>query len=323
MNNTEKINELRNIISSKLKPLIQKQIAIFGLPFHGNIGDSLITMGELQLLNELGAKIIYMRQVMDSSTPLPTLPRDCTILLQGGGDFGDIWRGIQEARINIISKYQENRIIIFPQTVEYLDKSLMTQDALKLNNATDLYICARDSTSYRILIDNFKNNILLVPDMAFFIKQSSLKKYMNKKISTKNLFLKRTDKELNKHISIPSSTDEDISDWPIIDNNLNSIKWNLNALGYTGACSKRKLHFMGSLIQWISLKAIVHLGYRQITKIGVEFLTSYNKIRVTRLHAGILAILLGKPVEIIDNSYHKNLNFYNTWLKDVSNVSFI
>ena len=39
------------------------------------------------------------------------------------------------------------------------------------------------------------------------------------------------------------------------------------------------------------------------------------------LHGCILSILLGKKITLIDNSYGKNGNFYNTWLSDLDNVT--
>lgn len=50
---------------------------------------------------------------------------------------------------------------------------------------------------------------------------------------------------------------------------------------------------------------------------GIKFLTNYNKIITTRMHAHIIATMLGINNTIIDNSYSKNKNFYNTWTKNI------
>lgn len=49
------------------------------------------------------------------------IKKDTIILLQGGGNFGDIW-DIHEFKRKVIRNYPENRIIIFPQTVFYQKK---------------------------------------------------------------------------------------------------------------------------------------------------------------------------------------------------------
>ena len=56
---------------------------------------------------------------------------------------------------------------------------------------------------------------------------------------------------------------------------------------------------------------------------GVEFISQYDLVVSTRLHGHILALLLGIPSIIIDNSYGKNSRFYNTWLKDISNSKLV
>ena len=58
-------------------------------------------------------------------------------------------------------------------------------------------------------------------------------------------------------------------------------------------------------------------------KLGISFINEYNIIYATRLHSAILALILGKRVVMIDNSYGKNSCFYNTWLKDAENIELV
>jgi hypothetical protein len=51
-------------------------------------------------------------------------------------------------------------------------------------------------------------------------------------------------------------------------------------------------------------------------KEGITFASSFKEAYSTRLHFAILRLLLGLPIKMADNSYGKNLDFYNTWLKD-------
>ena len=52
---------------------------------------------------------------------------------------------------------------------------------------------------------------------------------------------------------------------------------------------------------------------------GVKFINEYEEVYTTRLHGYILSVLLAKRVYMIDNSYGKNSNFYNTWMTDFEN----
>jgi len=323
MDSKTKIRELKHIISESLSPLIQrKKVALFGLPFHGNIGDSLISLGEFTFIKDVRAKCIYTRQLLDTDTPYPKLPDECIVLLQGGGDFGDVWRGIQEERIKIIKQYPNNTIIIFPQTVNYANIETCKRDSENLEVHKKLHICARDLQSYEFLTSNFVNSILLVPDMAFYIPIERLTKFCAKK-SSGQLYLKRGDKEFNNSIEIQNLGGSTISDWPITDNQLRCIKNNFAILGITGALRLRNYIRSATLLQKITLKYITKYGYWTIARIGVEFISKFDRLTVTRLHAGILSLLINKPVTILDNSYGKNRNFYDTWLKNVESVTFI
>jgi pyruvyl transferase EpsO len=63
-------------------------------------------------------------------------------------------------------------------------------------------------------------------------------------------------------------------------------------------------------------------GYcrKQFIKEGVHFVSRYKNVYTTRLHVGILSILLDKDVTILANSYGKNATFFNTWLCDTDGV---
>lgn len=319
MDNDQKIKQLRGIIYSNLAPIIGKKVALFGLPGHGNIGDTYISLGELALLKEIGAKCIYKKMLIDNTRKLPELPHDCTVLIQGGGDFGDVWRGIQEARLAVIKKYKNHQIIIFPQTVFYQDEVNLISDAKLLNECPNLTICARDNISYDILSKSFKNNILLIPDMAFFIPVNQLRKYM-RNAGKVRLYLKRIDKELGKNEVYSEQLNQDVQDWPTAQNKQFIIRLQLLLVGITDAFYLRRMFFISEIFRKISLYYLEKILYPYISKVGVRFLSSYKYISVTRMHAAILAVLLNKPVEIVNNSYGKNKGYYDTWLSDVNTV---
>lgn len=320
MTSFEKITELRNIIHDQLNGLITPKVALFGLPVHGNIGDSMIAYGELQLIKDNNSKCIYKRLFIDDSSRLPQLPTDCTILLQGGGDFGDVWRGIHEERLRIINNYPNHDIVILPQSVFYFDLELARQDALILSRHKKLTICARDINSFTFLSKHFANKILLVPDIAFLIPQNLLMKYA-KPASKESLYLRRIDKELNSyHFETPPNAI--IADWPTISNKHPQIRHIIQLIGYSDALRIRKFHTLENLLRKYTLDKLVKHLYLDFCQIGAEFISEYKNLVLTRLHSAILAILLNKEFTLLDNSYHKNRNFFNTWLSDVNLCHF-
>lgn len=311
MTTTEKIKELHKEITSLLFPLINNDYVLYDLPYHNNIGDLLIWKGELSFLKHLPYRMLCCNSIQTYREA--RLNPETIILLHGGGNFGDVWRDMQDFRLAVIKRYPENRIIIFPQTVFYENKALMQEDARIMAQHKDLTICARDRISYNILKEHFDNQILLVPDMAFCIPLTELDQYAKKPLD-KTLFLKRSDKELkNANYFFQSRYPLTTSDWPSMEQS------DIVQLGMSVflRCSKLSLSFLPSLTDKYAC------FYREkLIKQGVQFVSQYKEIYTTRLHVAILSTLLGKPFHFFDNSYGKNRAFYETWLNEVDNAIF-
>ena len=303
----EKIWELRQIIEEQLTPLINNDYVLYDLPYYSNIGDLLIWEGELSFLKGLPFKMLECCSAFTSNLKRK-IKKDTIILLQGGGNFGDIW-DIHEFKRKVIRNYPENRIIIFPQTVFYQKNENMLRDIELMSRHPYLTICARDIHSFEVLKKNFKNTILLVPDMAFCIPYENLQKYLQP-TQNKTLYVKRKDKELCKeNISFSPLFNLFESDWPSYE----QVTWEEKGLKLA-----YKFRHLG-LSSIIDLYAFYILRPQLIRK-GIEFVSQYREIYTTRLHVFILSILLGKSCTIIDNSYGKNSSFYETWLKNVDGI---
>lgn len=312
MNFSDKVIELKNKIEDELIPRIDNNYVLLGLPYYTNIGDTLIWEGT----NSLLSKIPYhcLQHSSKETFRKEHLPTNSLILLQGGGNFGDIWRSEQDFRLNIIKEYSNNKIIILPQTIYYQDKSTLTFDAELMSMHKNLTICARDERSFEILSKYFnRNKIILLPDMAFCINQNVLDKYKVTQ-SEKSLFLKRTDKELllNNPINhLKFNYNIDIRDWPTMEK-LDFICSSLNRMMGHSIISRQ-------VVDWFANQI-----YRpHLIKTGIQFVSSYKDIYTTRLHVAILSVLLNKPFNFIDNNYGKNRSFYETWFSDINDIKFI
>jgi pyruvyl transferase EpsO len=328
LKNEKRIAGLKAQIDQALLPLIDDDYSLLDVPNYNNIGDSLIYEGELTLLKNVPHKRKFSG--CRKFVRLKDIPEKGIILMQGGGNFGDLWRVFQEFRLNIIKNRIDQKIIIFPQTVHYQHKENLLNDAAIFNLHPNLTICARDQTSYEILKEYFCNNqILLVPDMAFYL---NLNHFISSEPTGKVLLLQRIDKEL-RNADVISQNKLDTrdklkqlvqSDWPGIDyTQAEKRKWkrkvNMNKY-YT-----RALLFLGRSPQKLNLdfgELNLFESSRQLEK-GVAFINQFDAIYSTRLHGAILSILLGKPVYILDNSYGKNSSFYNCWLQDFEDCEML
>lgn len=315
MNSEETIIQLKNIIKENLTPLIKSNYILLDVPYHGNIGDTFIWQGERDFLSTLSFK-----ELDEGSLSWPIgkhMENNTTILLHGGGNFGDLYRKSQEFRLNIISTYKDNPIVIFPQSVWYSNRDLVECDAKIISSHSNLTLCARDQYTYDYFKKEFPSaNIVLVPDMAFYIDTNRLSPFINKKLEYNELYIRRIDKEL-QNSTPPRIGNAVLRDWPTLEkpsNILNFLFYFNRGLARTNIFFKK---IAGPVLQSLSKKYILE---RQV-KLGFELLSPYSKVYTTRLHAMIGAILLHKPVEYIDNSTGKISSFVSTWLKDLDSVN--
>ncbi|WP_225072303.1 polysaccharide pyruvyl transferase family protein [Desulfuromonas sp. CSMB_57] len=311
MDNSGRLLNIKNIIKNSLSSVICNDYVFLDLPYYSNIGDSLIWKGTESFLATLPYTCIY-RASIETYIP-PDIDKDVIILLHGGGNFGDLWRRHTEFVLKIVERFYDNRIVILPQTVHYQDQTVMMEDALKLSMHPRLSICARDSVTKKLLEKYFSNQILLVPDMAFFIfpKKNSVCKNKN---FDKTLLLFRRDKELrifNAFETLRKQNNNDEKDWPGMEKKLFCTKILSRLIKIRNKIkNKVVVLYLSKFIDWYALK--IHMP--RLYKIGLKFINSYEKIYSTRLHGAIMGILLKKHVVIFDNSYGKNKSFYNTWL---------
>lgn len=314
------ISHLKALIYELLTPLIDRDYVLYGLPYYTNIGDTLIWDGELEFLKTIPHKCIGT--CAWDSYPDVALSKDTIVLITGGGYFGDTWRDAWDNVLQGINHLKDNRIIFLPNSIYYTDDEVLMKDAQYLADFKDLIICARDQYSYDFACTHFGNKVLKVPDMAFCIEIGYLRQFI-RPTSKDILYLKRNDKEFVSETELEIITKDcevDIRDWPTMDAPSIFQRIVERIAGYIKALGSR--HLIPGKFQEAMLEPIYKDIYRKyMTKVGVEFVSQYRHIYTTRLHVMILAVLLDKSIEFIDNSYGKLGNFYSTWLSDCDIVT--
>ena len=297
-------SRLQKTIEEQLAPLINSDYIYLDLPYHSNIGDTLIWLGTTHFLRSIQHQCLGQHSI--DTFDFRPLPPNTIILLHGGGNFGDVWRQHQEFRLKVIQTYPDNPIIILPQTVYYESDDIFDKDVRKMNKHRKLTICARDNHSAELLNRHgYNGQLLTLPDMAFCIDRDLLCAEKSN-ITKEALLLLRIDKEapkgrMDRQITPPRM---DIEDWP----NLMTTRREARRYIRRHTAQQTDTFFRTTFLP------------KRISE-GVKFVSEYKMVYSTRLHVAILRLLLGLPVRMMDNSYGKNLNFYNTWLKDSELVS--
>jgi len=302
MISSEKIIQLKLIIENNLAPLVDNDYVLLELPYYSNVGDLLIWKGEEFFLKNIQYNCLMKKSFHTFN--FPALDKNVIILLQGGGNWGDVWTGKETPhyfRKEVVKAYPDNKIIVFPQTIHYDDMTNLSKDAELFSKHENLTICTRDLVSYNTIVENYRNHCLLLPDMAFCIPQSYIKRFEKAK-TDKILFLQREDNELSQ-VDFSNMMDVNLR----INKVLSIVLWH-------------KKRFFPNIV--------IDLYFQQLhkdvlIKKGIKFISSYKKVYTTRLHVAILCILLGREFVFFDNSYGKNYNFYKQWLSDLETIKFL
>lgn len=309
MTRAEKVGELRQRIERALLPLLNRDYWLLDVPYHANIGDTLIWQGELDLLSSLPVRC--RGQYSFSTFGFPKIPKDNLILFTGGGNFGDVWSECHEFKLKVVEAYPESEFVFFPQTV-FFGKEENLQRTVRVLEKANCTICARDQVSYDFLKRHFHNRILLLPDMAFCMDMSRFA--FGGQRSERPLLVLREDKEFKSLAALErlrSSGEYEISDWPTFASRTRIERWRDRL--------QEKRGFLGRRLYDLFMRKV----YRPyLIREGVRFVGAHDKIVTTRLHACILSVLLDRrEIVVFDNSYGKNAGFVTTWLADCDGVA--
>lgn len=317
MDTEAKIRQLRKCIEASIVPWITHDYVLYDLPYHANIGDTLIWEGEVALLDRLPFRCLDAASRL--TCRFPALAEEVIILFHGGGNMGDLYPEHMEFLIKLTRTYPKNRILVFPQTFYYDAPSTLEADMRVLAAHDQLVICARDQHSYELVQPYFQQRTLLVPDMAFCIDTGWLRKCGLPQTKS-TLYIKRVDAELKGDSRNFDFKKMVTRDWPTFEGRLFDGFFVAKVLNRIASW---QLPFAGKQLDrlWNRYASTVYKTKLLLT--GIRFISPFKKIYTTRLHGCILAFLLNKKVTLLDNSYGKNIHFYHTWLADAAEVDFL
>ncbi|ERK09459.1 Polysaccharide polymerization protein [Pantoea sp. AS-PWVM4] len=283
-------------------------------PLHLNVGDLLIYHGTENFFLEHGIKVKARRSHARYSIAdiKNYVGKNTTILMHGGGNFGDLYPEYQKFREDVAKSFKNNAVVILPQTAYFSSEEEENKSAEIFRQHKNLVIFSRDTRSLEVF-RKFTDKSYLMPDMAHSLWGKLPRAEKNKG----TLFLIRKDKEINqlqdKLVSKTTST----VDWEDI---LKSEDFRIRML-----C--RKLDGAGSVYKITSLKRLSNWIWFNHTKKMVDryalFFTSHEKVVTSRMHGHIFSCLLEVPNGVIDNAYGKNSGYYNQWTNKISNAELL
>lgn len=149
---------------------------LIGTPTHGNLGDQAIVYAENKMVKAIhgidGVVEISSTQYLKYADILQqSIPSRDIIIIDGGGSMGTLWVNNEYRFRDVIRRFPNNRVYIFPQTVFFGDNEWETkvlEDSKKVYDAhKKLTIFCRDRLSYEFVKNTFANNkVVYAPDMV-------------------------------------------------------------------------------------------------------------------------------------------------------------
>lgn len=291
-------------------PLIKGPFVYLDYPVYGNVGDHLIWMGAQAFLmrNSLAPAAQYSVKNVNGKRAKRHIKECSTICFQGGGNFGDLYPLHQNFREDIIQRFPDKRIVIFPQSIHFQDKEELIKSCAILKKHPDLHILLRDKNSFSILEEQGVPNLYLCPDMAHALFGS----YKQTKGNTgSSLYLLRCDKE--KGFLPPELEDKQSS----------SIDWRDLLTGSTKLLYKVGIKSNGldaKLDNILPAYDAWHFVSKHLIGGALDLFAPYETIVTNRLHAMILATLLGKKAVVYDNNYGKVSSYADLWFEGMENI---
>lgn len=293
----------------------KNDVFYFDYPLHLNVGDLLIYHGTEQFFKDHHINVTLKRSEfdLDINEVKQKVTLNTTILLHGGGNFGDLYPQHQKIREAMVQHFPNNRIIVLPQTLYFKDQENLEKSAALFNQHKDCHLLARDERSEQNF-QQFSPNVRLSPDMAHQLYGTLPTKQGNTK---QQLYFLRKDieaSEVEKNILATLPANSNIKDWEDILSRLDSI---VLALSW-------RLSKFANQQNWGWLKNIFHRFWFAYTKRIVKRVASVflqnDQVTTTRLHGHIFSCLLEIPNRVCDNAYRKNSGYANLWTKDINFV---
>ncbi len=279
-------------------------------PLHANIGDLLIHLGEESFFVEHGFEVAGRFTYHDYVRP-SSLGADDVFIFSGGGNVGDLYPEHRLFLEQIVRDNMNNRVMVFPQTVHFVNKRTQEETCKLLSSHPSLTFYVRDAASRELLISGGVSNVLMMPDMAHQLA-GHFGQIPSATNSSPNYIFRKDVEAQRDRIDLRHSVASPV-DWGDSIGFSNKI---LVEIFYRTAKAVGPAFLKPPMRNaWFRLRdRLIDDGKRLILRAPVTY--------TDRLHVMIFSLLLGRQVHVFDNSYGKVRGYYDAWLKENPLVRF-
>ncbi len=294
------------------------RVAFLNFPNHRNAGDDAIWLGGEEVLARQGRRIAY-RAAWNSLSPRrldKALGSDGWIVLSGGGNFGDLYPGGQQAlRARVLHEWRDRPILQLPQSIHFGDPAAREAMGTLVGDHGGMTILCRDQASLDIARE-WDATVAFCPDLAFLVGP-----FDRPEPKVDVVWLGRGDGE--RLFDRPDPADDLwIDDWlgdTDVDGDLPVSRDLARArrrvgkyVGFDPAGTHYVDHPLYSRLGSSGFRAVAEGWVDR----GVAILGRGRVVVTDRLHAHVLAWLAGVPSVVLDNSYGKVRGVISTTTAD-------
>lgn len=293
---------VRSLLIKTLSDLLtgRERYVLLDFPDYGNVGDSAIWSGEVTALRDIDLGAPHFVSDLRDGTDSAQIGDVDLILLNGGGNFGDLWPDHQTFREDILRRYPDKMVVQLPQSIHYDDPANITRTAEAISGHRNFHLLVRDHESLDLARRHFACNAVLCPDAAFAMGPMDPIGAPEHDV----LLLLRTDKEKvggDAPINIPAH-------WRIEDWLEDTLHLHRETLRETRLRALMTLNPAEMSADARRLRYFNRLAEKRIDR-GLRQLSAARFIITDRLHVHILSTLIGRPHVFLDNRYGKISRF--------------
>ncbi len=265
---------------------------------YGNLGDIAITFAQEAFLRTCYPDFeIVDFPISATFTRLKALKRIVSpndiVTIVGGGNMGDLHYTIEDCRRFVIEAFPRNRIISFPQTIDFSKSEFgrrQLQKTIQVYRKHDnLHLFARESISFDLMKKAFPGlNVYLAPDIVL-----SMNQYQKGQMRDGIMLCIRNDDE-------SAFTGESLSTF------MRTI-----SSAFTN-CISVDTHIGRDRLSIQDREAELFNIWKSFRKAQV--------VITDRLHGMIFAAITGTPCVVLQNNNHKIKSTYESWLRPLNHI---
>lgn len=300
---------VREVLLNQVRELLggAPQVALVDFPYHRNAGDAAIWAGELAVLGDLGIEVGY---VADAGRYHPARLREAVpegpVLLNGGGNVGDLWPWSQALRERVLTDLPDRDVVQLPQSVHFRDPQAQRRFREIVTRHGRYTFLARDRQSLDRAQDLSPSAAHLVPDMAFGLGPLMRPTTPSRAV----IALARDDVESGSGLRAAARGMVPVVDWDL--GRSGNLRWELTRAVPRMVRPLTERPRAWQVVSWAHDRALGAM-HGQVLTSGLRLLSSASVVVTDRLHAHLLCILLGIPHIVLDNNYGKVSALHAQW----------